>query len=208
MKYFKYLFITICFIFLPSIVKADCSYERLAELSRIAGNVNFSYTYNLDEKNRPDFNVNIVNVTKDIYVYDSSRNQTITSFETDLTNLTSGQTLQFDIYSNDNNCRGEKIMSKFLTIPFYNHYSEISECKENPEFKYCQTWINTENLTYDQFLNKLNNYNNGNNNKNNNINGQKDLLTFISENLFLIILAIISIFILILLLWLKRSAKT
>lgn len=203
MKYFKYLFITICFIFLPNIVKADCSYERLAELSRIAGNVNFSYTYDIDKKNRPNFNVNIVNVTKDIYVYDSSRNQTITSFETNLTNLTSGQTLQFDIYSNDNNCRGEKIMSKNITLPKYNSYINTETCDDYPKFKYCQLWLDTDYLSIETFDAEFEKYLAKKSETNNTSDSTNDF-SFIEDNLLLIIFVIIGIVILPLAIILRR----
>ena len=64
----KYLiFFIICFFLNPIISNAECSYERQAELSKIASNVQIAYSYENDMGN-PVFSVNIINITNDIYV--------------------------------------------------------------------------------------------------------------------------------------------
>ena len=67
-RVYKYLLVFLGSLFLfPLVSNAECSYERQAELSKIASNVQFSYTYEVVE-GTPQFNVNIINLTNDIYV--------------------------------------------------------------------------------------------------------------------------------------------
>ena len=48
MRYIKYVVFTfICMIFVPLVSYADCDYQREAELSRIASNVQINYTYEI-----------------------------------------------------------------------------------------------------------------------------------------------------------------
>ena len=67
----KYLFVFVfCMVITPFMVHADCNYERTAELSKLASNVNFSYTYMI-EKDNIKYTVNAINIANDIYVKDN-----------------------------------------------------------------------------------------------------------------------------------------
>ena len=69
-KQIKYvIFALMCMCVTPLITHAECDYQRKAELSRMASNVQFSYTY--DEN--IDFTVNITNIIDDIYVSNINR---------------------------------------------------------------------------------------------------------------------------------------
>ena len=71
------LFIIAIALVLPFSVKAECDYEREAELSRIASNVQFSYTYRMNNNGSLVFDVNIINVPEDIYIIESENNNKI-----------------------------------------------------------------------------------------------------------------------------------
>lgn len=161
-RVYKYLFVFLGSLFIfPLVSNAQCSYERQAELSKIAANVKFSYTY--DTTNGfPTFNVIITNLTNDIYVEHTNDmfGSIISGVGEKQFSSTNGDNLTFDIYSNDNNCRGTKIMTQYLNLPKYNDLSNREECKENPDFKYCQVWNDNENITSENFDTSLKKYKN------------------------------------------------
>ena len=129
----KLLFTLVLFLWTP-LVHAQCDYTRGAELSKLASNVKISYTYDTSS----NFNVVLTNITNDIYVTDNYGTQ-FYNFESNKTYY-SGEKLSFSIYSNDNNCKGELLLTKYLSLPSYNVYYNTAECAENPDFKYCQKW--------------------------------------------------------------------
>lgn len=157
-KTYKYLLIILtCFFITPLITKADCSYEREAELSRIASNVKFSYTYEIDENLKPNFTVQIMNVTNDIYISDDQGHTYQNQSEFSQTYLP-GERITYTIYTTDDSCAKKEIMNYYLTIPFFNYYSLIPECKASPEFYLCRVWANSANYTVPQIIEKLNEY--------------------------------------------------
>lgn len=141
-RYLVYILLSFSCLF-PFSVNAECDYQRKAELSRIASNVQFSYNY--DENN--NFTVNITNLTDDIYIkyedYATLYDQFIQGSNEFQMVIPSGLTMKYSIYSKDSFCPDEFIMDKFVSTPKYNLYSESEECKKNPEFKYCQRWMDT-----------------------------------------------------------------
>lgn len=148
----KYLFFAlICMCVTPLITRAECDYQRQAELSRLASNVQLAYTYD-----GTNFTVYMTNLTPDLYaednygrIYYGDGNEKTFNFHSD--------TVRFDIYSNDSACRGEKLLRKTINLPTINAYSLYDECKQYPNFKYCQKWGNFT-ITQEQFNLSLNNY--------------------------------------------------
>lgn len=158
------------FCLFPLSANAECSSERLVELSKIADNVTLSYTYDFDRTIPDDeghsevlnaiFKVNISNLTKDIYIENEGNGNTHVGVgeTTDPTTFNSGQSVTYTIYSNDASCKGEALTSKYITFPTYNSFSSSQECTENPEFKYCKTWLDTTNLSQEEFEKALDEY--------------------------------------------------
>lgn len=195
-KTYKYLFtFIICLFVAPLITKADCSYERQAELSRIAANVRFSYTYEIKNE-EPIFYLNVVNLTPDIYIIDEYNGTNISGIGEKITEYIYVPKATFTIYSNDPVCRNEKIMTQYVNMPMYNVYAEKEECRKNPNFKFCQMWGNKPD-TEEQFENELDTY------LKNEINdeaGEKSSLSiveFLEQNKTTLILIIAGIIILI-----------
>ncbi len=143
-----------CFFAFPFGIHAECSYERQAELSRIAANVKFSYAYELVNA-EPRFDVMISNITDDIYVEDGYEN----TFINDVTmQYTHGQAIYFYVRSRDNACRGELLIQQHINLPSYNLFSARDECRQNPNFSYCQLWADTSSITEKEFQSKLKKY--------------------------------------------------
>lgn len=210
MRYLRCLIMAACFFCFASSVKADCDYQRLSELSKIAGNVQFSYNYKLNNMRQPVFIVNISNVTNDIYIVDRTKQNVIASFDGTYTYESKGETLNYDIYSNDSNCKNQLIITRNVVLPTYNYYYNDEECQRNPEFKYCNLWYDTRNLSYEEFENAFQQYMDFELAKNDTYVDGKTLkksnvfLSFISNNLLLVVLVIICLAGVPILVYLKR----
>ena len=146
---FKYLlFFIVCLSLMPLAACAECSDSRKAELNKIASNVKFSYYYQLNEDGVPKFNIVISNITSDIYVVDNYGNQ-YRNFE----NVVTADSTEFQIYSNDINCN-EIILTRNITLPSYNKFSKLEECKDNSS-KLCNIWYDTDYYYENDFINEL-----------------------------------------------------
>lgn len=146
------------FCLFPLSANAECSSERLVELSKIADNVTLSYTYELGIADA-DFQIVISNLTNDIYIEDDSgiRYSGVGDKKAELTYM-SGESKIFTVYSNDNNCKGESLTSKYITLPTYNEYSTYEECEGIEDYKLCKQWIDLGNMEEDEFLKEVKAY--------------------------------------------------
>ncbi len=208
----KYILITVIIFIVPGIaqVQADCSYERKAELSRIASNVQFSYDYEMNENGNPEFTVTISNLTNDIYIEDDMTGEFISGIGERNISYPNGSSIQFKIYSNDQNCYGDSILTQHINLPYYNYYSSSEECRNYPNFAYCQMWLNT-NITTDAFNNALGNYKQDLQTQNNEAVDEntlwENLLVFWNENKIMLIMAIVCIIILIAYICLRKRLR-
>lgn len=151
-KQIKYvIFALICMCVTPLITHAECDYQRLAELSRLASNVQLSYTYSEES----GFQITMTNLTNDLYAT-NIYGQRIDGGAERVFEAVSGS-YNYDIYSNDSNCPGEFLLRKSINLPVRNSYSYYDECKQYPNFKYCQMWSNIS-VTHEQFMEELNQY--------------------------------------------------
>lgn len=201
MKKIKYLlFVLFCVFLFPLNSNAQCDYQRMAELNKIASNVQISYSYELDENGIPIFYVNVSNVTSDIYVKDNYGNILIEEFSFQL-NYYGGKTIRYDIYSNDNNCRDSKLTTKYVSLPYFNTFYKSDDCSQYPEFEYCNLW-GMNDISQKQFLSKIEEYKDKNL-KVQNIDEKKEM----SENYILYIAFSGLIVLLILIVWVLRRKK-
>ena len=207
-RYVNYFLVLVfCLFVSPLVSYASCDDSRLAELSKIASNVQFSYSYDV-VLNRPEFKVNMSNITSDIYVVDSFEN-VFTGFEASY-GYQFINTITYDIYSNDINCQGEKLMSKSVNIPSYNKYSMYKECEDHRDLALCQVWAYYEFENDDIFYNiikesnKIKKATDIKKDTNNN-SFLDDIIDFIMSNLFVIILVFLLMFIYIILIIRRRK---
>lgn len=150
-KQIKYVIFTlICMCVTPLITHAECDYQRQAELARLASNVQLTYTYNSNS----GFQVIMTNLTSDLYAVDDYGKR-INGGGEKIFESSSG-TVNFDIYATDRSCSG-KLVTKSINLPSINVYSYYDECKQYPNFKYCQLW-GEFSVTNDQFTKELESY--------------------------------------------------
>ncbi len=205
---YKYLFVFLgCMFIFPLISNAQCSYERQAELSRIAANVQLSYNYELTGET-PDFTVNITNIPNDIYVKNITDGNKVNTETVHFAENVAGENIAYGIYSNDANCKDELLLTKYVTLPFYNSFSAIEDCIDYPEFKYCQKWMNTDEITQDHFEQEFDKYTDKifeeNELKQNETNILKE---FFDQNKTWVIITISGIVLIILLIFAKRRME-
>lgn len=137
MKKYFYLLILL-FIFSPNKISAQCEIGEYSKLSKIANNVNVSYTYN---KEKNSFTLILTNITKEIVVSYNDVDY-MEDIEMKLDNIKSGNH-KIDIYATDKNCVEDVLTTKNIFLPYYNKYSENKECEGNNS-TYCNRWLKSE----------------------------------------------------------------
>lgn len=132
-------------------------------------NPNEDGTFPEIDKYTKNFKISILNITDDIYVKVSNDDDTevktfkasdavdgVVSFQT--SKKYAMVTYTIEIFANKYSCIGESFRKITLTTPMYNHYSKNNLCQENPDFYYCQEFISTENISLDDFKNRVAEY--------------------------------------------------
>lgn len=203
---FKKMFIKINFMLIllfmfPFFVKAECNYQRKSDLSKIASNVQISYTYSVKQGEEPIFFVTVSNLTNDIYALDNYENTLSFSGEGTF-QYNSGSTIKYTFFSNDPNCMGEKVMTKYLKLPYFNPNYNTKECNENPGFKYCKLW-DYNVVSSDVFDSELKKYINEKNNTNNSSSSEEKF----NINSYIIYICIIIVSFLILIMIVRKRNK-
>lgn len=126
-------------VMLPvKILARECTDRELANLKKIAANINYSYEYYLN-KNKMYFDVTISNVYENIYILDVATDKKYSKTEFTIESKTDGQVLKFEIYSKT--C-DELLTTKTINLPAYNKYYQSSYCEGIREYKYCSKWGN------------------------------------------------------------------
>ena len=203
-RYVRYLLVFVfCLFVSPFTIHAACDYQRMAELSKVASNVQVGYAYEVKD-NIPVFYLNVSNVTNDIYMVDNFGN--VYRQNAEGIQIFPGVNVTFNIYSNDSNCPGDKLLTKYLNLPFYNKYSSYPECASYKDYSACQIWTSNAPVTDGEFYEQIASYKNETYNNQNADNGDTNT-NFIQEHLIFIIagaLAIIGILSAILI-WRKRK---
>ena len=87
----------VCLFLFPFTVHAECDYQRMAELSKIASNVQINFVYDVGEAGNPFFKVILSNLTSDIYVTDNNENVFLTNGEQSY-GVEDGDNITYNIY--------------------------------------------------------------------------------------------------------------
>lgn len=152
------------FFFLPKPVSASifCTYEMKSYLKNLASNMNLSYDY-IEQNENAIFTITISNVYKEFYIKEKKTGQIYypdTSKEISeiiLNNYISGQTYQFEVYTNIVNCEDEILATFYTSLPSYNPYYKEEVCKGIEESELCSKWSN-HSLSKEQFIEKVEQY--------------------------------------------------
>lgn len=160
MKKIIIIFVLMLLIPIAKVKGFYCTYVEIAQLKKIASNVTYYYEYS--EKNGEiTFDITLVNLNKDIYFTDSTNNKKYeyTQNEIKLTGYKSGETVIYTFYPVNIYCQDESLYTMRITLPSYNPFYGDEVCKGLENYSLCQKWAN-HNLTYDQFVKKIEQYKN------------------------------------------------
>lgn len=168
----KIVLILVAFFAFDNVYAESCSTKELNTLKQLASNIKVSYelqddTYN--ESHTYYYVISFLNLSEKFYLqnhggmiydYDEMPSRK-------LENYGEGRTYSFNIYASDKtNCKGTKIVTKKVSLPYYNDYSQKEECKGNEEFELCQPYYSGVIESNDYFYQKLNEYKSKINNDN------------------------------------------
>lgn len=157
------LFVFGLLMVMPSIVSAQCNYDEKSRLQALASNLNFSYNYAEIENginSSVNFNITIANTNQELYIVDQTNIKVYyynNLSEFTINNYKPGSTIQFIIYGNSGDCKGVELITNYITLPSYNQFYKDSVCNGISEYKLCKRWTKV-NLSYDEFLKKVEDY--------------------------------------------------
>ena len=168
----KFVLLIIMVLFLVN-VDADetCTNNELTRLKELANKVDIHYDYEIKKENNGeeefiDYNFKIVAdnlnpelkvvIPEDYYLmkykefkYNDSKSFTIDGF-----NMGEVVNVEIKAYSN-NECAGKTLLTKKISMPYYNSMYNTEECKGFEDFIYCKNEIVEKEITFDEFYNQL-----------------------------------------------------
>ena len=156
-------------LFIPSnFVDAKCMYDDIANLKKLASNVNYSYEYKISNDDAV-FNITLTNLVNDIYFVDTNKNITYKNKKGELVlkNYKSGDTIVYNFYPNDPDCLNTSLYTIRIVLPKYNKFYIEQICKGAEEYSLCQKW-SSHNYDLLTFYDKVDQYKKNKNQANDN----------------------------------------
>ena len=117
------------------------------------------------------FVVSVLNMTEDFYItvrnnidntrttyYYSDAKDGVISFDWEgILNVT---TFTIDVFSSsETSCPRENYRTIYFTTPRKNLYYYYGQCQQNPEYYLCQKYVTFDDITFYEFIEKINNHN-------------------------------------------------
>lgn len=153
-------FINVCSVF--SLTYNGCSYSDISRLKSLISNINIYYDYHIID-NQAYFDITMVNIPNNIYVYDVNNNRYYYNYDIIDGKITiydyNGSGGSYKFYSNLGECYGTSLGTKYYNFPIYNIYHTNELCSDIPNFSACQKWIK-KSYSYDEFRNLVYEYKN------------------------------------------------
>lgn len=156
------LFFLVCFMFIntSALTYGGCDYSTVSRMKSIVSNINISYDYTIIN-NEAKFSVTLNNLTDDIYFYDTNTKKNYYYSDTNNGEITInnyfGYSGSYKFYSNNNNCKGISLGTKYYKFPIYNRYYNNKYCLEAPNYSLCQKWAKV-NYSEEEFEKIILNY--------------------------------------------------
>ncbi len=147
MKYIKFITVILLTLFFITVNAAECDQKELKQLQADAKKLEFVYEPYESEEDGLRFKITIYNLNKDIVAlverdiysldFDEFKKNSDGSYYRD--GYQEGETVKITVrsYTRDA-CSFEKLLTKNIKLPYHNIYYNSEDCKENPDFKYCQ----------------------------------------------------------------------
>lgn len=160
-KFLLILGIILLSVNVKGITLEPCTTEKMNALKEIAKKMDINYTYEMKEQDGvkyPEFTIHVNNMSEDLKVliindfysldYKEFRNE---NGKSSMSGFKAGDkvTITTKAYTPDK-CSTKTVATKQIKLPYYNQYYEEEFCLENPNFKYCEEFIETD-LTYEKY---------------------------------------------------------
>lgn len=149
--------ILLLLLLLPISIKATCTSSDMARYKTLSSEINTYLMYN--EQNKT-FNIKIYNLSNNFELINiNNRNSYKTNDtigETTIDNQTPGQLLTLGVYPISGECKEYRIRTIYVNIPYLNKYYQDEICNNNDN-TLCSKWTNTDNYTYEQFIESVKN---------------------------------------------------
>ena len=166
MKRIKYVLFAIVILLSVNVnASKNCDKTELARIRELSKKVEFDYDYKL-ENEKAVFTITAINLHEDlkVVIMENYYNQVYKEFKNDgtnkgsLKNFKEGEKVTVTIYAFVPNwCSGEKITTKTIKLPYYNHYYSEEKCKGYEGYKYCKQLIDSD-ISEETFEKGLNAY--------------------------------------------------
>ena len=196
-----YLFLILLFFsFINVYALEECTTDKMKNLRELANNVEFKYEYEMFEFEDIEADTSGVMITDVKYrlkiLNDSDDLEYILRIDDGDTEYTKEEFLQMEFVSGSkvkiiinaftpNLCSGELLKVKTIEFPLYNMFYKTSECKNYPDFKYCQEFMDTSLVTNEKFQDELKKYiNNDESSSKNNENNSNNNVSILKNNSF------------------------
>ena len=154
---------------------SNCSFEEQSSLKLLVSNIKM--TNELDRKlvQYPDmedwktyYKISILNLSKEFYavITNSVNNDKATLKGTDdgeviyeWDDISEKATINIQIYtSSETGCPDELYKTFVTTTSRYNRFHQIAACDRYPEFNLCQEFVNFDDISDEEFFERLENY--------------------------------------------------
>ena len=148
------------------VVDSRCTMDTKIDLRETANNFTYSFE-KVKNNNVVTYNLELLNVDKNISI-ENSLNKNIYYENAKILNINPGTQLQLYIYASGNTyCKGYKIKTVTIQVPYYNKYSENKLCLGHEDYALCDSTSNLS-LTEKEFETQMNLYIESLNKKNTN----------------------------------------
>lgn len=208
MKSIKYLIFTYCFLLLFNldVYAKACDGSDISRLREIANDIEVNYVFNPDYEIGyfNDFNLEVSGITDEVYIYFDEEMNEIFNFKDSIDgNMSFGgySSGDYKVFIASKNC-GNLLREVEIKIPVFNEYSLDDRCKKSKysNLDICDEWyegyynVDSTNLDY---------YFEGE--QNNNFVGI--LLEFITNNVILVVLGSMVLFVILIIFVLRQRKR-
>lgn len=157
----KKIFLFLTLILVINVNAATCDSTEKARLRELAKVVEFTYDYR-EDGDKYYWDITAHNISEDLrilnYTYDEFHFNEWTIQKPTLKGFENNSKVKVTIEGfTANGCSGEQILTKTISLPFYNMYSKNSNCTTYPDFKLCKETLSYE-ITGTRFYKELNAY--------------------------------------------------
>ncbi len=158
----------ILILFSFNVLADTCKTDELKELKELANNIAFKTDYELkkaNDINYAEYTITAYNLNKrlktlvvwDYYAGNYQEFKYNDTKEATLGKFIEGEKVKISIYAyTDTDCSGKEVLTKIITMPYYNAYYDEDFCSLNPDFEYCVPLVEKKITkdTYDKALRK------------------------------------------------------